>query len=45
MAKIKITADTKDAQAKVKKLKADVLELQKTMQKRTTMQINADGSR
>ena len=45
MAKIKITADTKDAQAKVKKLKADVLELQKTIQKRTTMQINADGSR
>lgn len=45
MAKIKITADTKDAQAKVKKLKADVLELQKTAQKRTTMQINADGSR
>ncbi len=45
MAKIKITADTKDAQAKVKKLKADVLELQKTVQKRTTMQINTDGSR
>lgn len=45
MAKIKITADTKDAQAKVKKLKSDVLELQKTIQKRTTMQINADGSR
>ncbi len=45
MAKIKITADTKDAQAKVKKLKADVLELQKTIQKRTTLQVNADGSR
>lgn len=45
MAKIKITADTKDAQTKVKKLKADVLELQKTIQKRTTLQVNADGSR